>query len=141
VSADGRRLAHDPARDLIDFPGGGSKFTIRRDPATRLYWALVNKQKDPPARRNALYLSRSLDLRLWRVAERLLFHPDGAFHAFQYVDWDFDGDDIVYASRTAWDDGLGGARNYHDANFITFHRLASFRGLASRTWEQDGGPV
>jgi hypothetical protein len=43
------------------------------------------------------------------------------------VDWLFDGPDIIAACRTAYDDGLGGARNNHDANFLTFHRFASFR--------------
>ena len=44
---------------------------------------------------------------------------------FQYVDWQFDGDDLIYLVRTAYD----GAHNYHDSNRITFHRLADFRRL------------
>ncbi len=43
---------------------------------------------------------------------------------FQYADWQFDGDDLVAVVRTAW-----GAGNYHDANFITFHRVKNFRTL------------
>ena len=139
VSADGRSLTHDRARDIIDFPGGGTKFTIRRDPSSGLYWALVNKQRQPQSNRNALYLSRSADLRAWHVADRLLYHTDEGHHAFQYVDWDFDGDDLVYVSRTAYDDGLGGARNYHDANFVTFHRVAAFRRLTTRVWQGEPG--
>lgn len=129
VSADGRTLAHDRHRDLIDFPGGGTKFTIRRDGESGLTWSLVNKQKDPTALRNALYLTWSRNLRAWHVARRVLHHPDPEHHAFQYVDWVFDGEDIVFVSRTAYDDGIGGARNYHDANYITFHRVAGFRSL------------
>jgi hypothetical protein len=30
-------------------------------------------------------------------------------------------------SRTAFDDGLGGAHNAHDANFLTFHRIENIR--------------
>ena len=30
------------------------------------------------------------------------------------------------------DDGMGGARNNHDANFLTFHRIASFRSLTMK---------
>ena len=127
VSADGKRLTHDREKDLIDFPGGGTKFTIRYDQASDLYWSLVNKQRDPPARRNALYLSSSTDLRMWQVRRRLLFHPDTENHAFQYVDWVFEGQHIAFASRTAYDDGIGGAHNYHDANFLTFHRIHNFR--------------
>ena len=43
---------------------------------------------------------------------------------FQYVDWQFDGQDIIYLVRTAY----GGGHNYHDSNRITFHR---FRGYAA----------
>jgi hypothetical protein len=45
------------------------------------------------------------------------------------MDWEIEGDDLIIASRTAWDDGLGGAHRTHDANLLTFHRLASFREL------------
>ncbi|MCD6291158.1 MAG: exo-alpha-sialidase [Anaerolineae bacterium] len=127
VSPDGRHLSHDRQRDIIDMPGGGVKFTIRYDPETQRYCTLVNKQSDPEANRNALYLIWSRDLRSWHVAKRLLFHPDPDRHAFQYVDWVFDGEDIIYVSRTAYDDGMGGAHDFHDANFLTFHRLPHFR--------------
>jgi hypothetical protein len=33
------------------------------------------------------------------------------------VDWQFERSDIIAACRTAYDDGLGGAHNNHDANF------------------------
>ena len=39
----------------------------------------------------------------------------------------FDGEDIAAVSRTAWDDGLGGAEALHDANLMTFHRIQAFR--------------
>ncbi|MNL51798.1 hypothetical protein D3C87_1749260 [compost metagenome] len=42
---------------------------------------------------------------------------------FQYPDWVFDGEDIIYLSRTAYQ----GARNYHDSNRITFGRLVNFK--------------
>ena len=44
--------------------------------------------------------------------------------------WLFEGDDLIAASRTAYDDGVGGARNAHDANYLTFHRIGKFRTLA-----------
>jgi len=46
-------------------------------------------------------------------------------HAWQYVDWVFDGDDLVAASRTAY----GDSHNFHDANYLTFHRVRHFRTL------------
>ncbi len=133
VSDDGLRLDHDRAADLIAFPGGGSKFTIRFDPETKRYWSIGNKQADPPAGRNVLALTSSPDLRTWTVHTIVLRHADRRFHAWQYVDWVFDGDDLAAVSRTAWD----GSHNYHDANYLTFHRIANFR---ARTMA-DSAPV
>ena len=137
VGNDGRSLHHDRAADVIDFPGGGTKFTIRHDALTGRYWSLVNKQTRPTAGRNALYLISSPDLRQWVVHDRVLFHPDPEFHAFQYVDWVMDEDDLLFVSRTAFDDGIGGPRNYHDANYITFHRISGFRGRAEQRWRHE----
>jgi len=127
VSGDGRQLVHHPDYDLINMPGGGTKFTVRFDPVSDTYWALVNKQLNPAARRNRLYLASSPDLRSWTTERLLLSHPDPDHHAFQYVDWVFEGDDILFVSRTAYDDADGGAHNYHDANYLTFHRVEGFR--------------
>ncbi len=83
----------------------------------------------PGAIRNTLALTTSPDLLHWTVRAILLTHPDVKKHGFQYADWQFDGDDIIAVSRTASDDGLGGANNYHNANFLTFHRWENFREL------------
>jgi hypothetical protein len=127
VSADGRTLTHDREHDLIDFPGGGTKFTIRFDRQTKRYWALGNRQSQPKAFRNVLVLSSSADLRTWNVETVVLRHADSKNHAWQYVDWQFDGDDLIVASRTAWD----GSHNAHDANYFTFHRVPNFRRLTA----------
>ena len=66
------------------------------------------------------------------MAQVLLHHPDDRGYAFQYADWVFDGDDILFVSRTAGADEEGGAHTYHDANYLTFHRLVGFRQSASR---------
>jgi len=47
---------------------------------------------------------------------------------FQYVDWQFDGDDIVPVCRFSWT-----GANFHDANLITFHRVSHFRDLTMGT--------
>ncbi len=129
VSDDGKEVSFNPEKDFIHFYGGTNKFTIRYDPVTKRYWSLVDKQKDPEAYRNVLTLVSSSDLRDWRVESVILWHPDGEKHAFQYVDWLFEGNDIIAVSRTAYDDGLGGAHRAHDANYMTFHRIADFRQL------------
>ena len=134
VSADGRTLSFDPRTGLVDFPGGAKKFAIRHDPKSDLYWSLATivppkhlGKGRPGGVRNTLALTCSPDLVHWTVRCILLYHPDTARHGFQYVDWLFDGDDLLAACRTAYDDGQGGAHNNHDANFLTFHRIAHFR--------------
>lgn len=135
VSADGRNSSFNPKDDFIDFPGGCKKFTIRFDPASRCYWALTNyipssQRSDNPERtRNTVALIASTDLSDWEVRCILLHHPDREKHGFQYLDWQFEADDIVALSRTAYDDASGGPHNQHDANFITFHRVRGFREL------------
>lgn len=136
VSSDGRRATFDPKSDFIDFPGGAKKFTIRYDGKSKKYWSLTNyvlpadRDLSPGSTRNTLALIDSPNLKDWHVRCVLLHHPDTQRHAFQYVDWEFDGDDLIVASRTAYDDALGGAHNAHDANFLTFHRFKGFRDLS-----------
>ena len=133
ISADGETASFDPATGFLDFPGGAKKFTIRFDPQSRLYWSLANiihprhRVRGPGGVRNTLALTCSSDLAHWTVRCLLLYHPDPRKHGFQYVDWLFDGDDIIAVCRTAYDDGQGGAHNFHDANYLTFHRVANFR--------------
>jgi hypothetical protein len=136
VSNGGKTVHFDFRRDIIDFPGGAKKFTIRYDRQTKAYWTLSNPvmpkhavEAKAASIRNALALIRSKDLRTWQICCVLIYHPDVRHHGFQYPDWLFEGDDIIAAIRTAYDDGLGGAHNAHDANFLTFHRFADFRQL------------
>lgn len=135
VSADGKTMSFDPATGFMNFPGGAKKFTIRFDPQSKLYWSLASivherhRATNPGGIRNTLALTCSPDLTNWTVRCIVLYHPEVRKHGFQYVDWLFDGDDIIAACRTAYDDGLGGAHNNHDANFLTFHRIANFRRL------------
>ena len=137
VNADGTQCTFDPEQDFIAFPGGAKKFTIRYDEKTQCYWSLVNYVPDmhrhPTSNaaniRNTLALVRSPDLRQWDVRCIVLYHRNVSGHAFQYVDWQFEDDDIIAVSRTAHEDGMGGARRAHDANFLTFHRIRNFRDL------------
>jgi hypothetical protein len=135
IGKDGKLASFNPTNGFVDFPGGGKKFTIRFDERSRCYWSLANDVPPPHAAKNAelarntLALTSSPDLRHWTVRSILLHHPDPERHAFQYADWQFDGDDLVLVSRTAFDDGEGGAANQHDANYLTFHRVKDFRTL------------
>ncbi len=51
-----------------------------------------------------------------------------------YSDPNLDRAVVVHVSRTAHDDDTGGAYRAHDANFVTFHRLISFRDLTDTVW-------
>lgn len=135
ISTDGTTARFDPATGFVDFPGGSKKFSIRFDPATHHYWSLANivpesdRQRKPASVRNHLALIASPDLKQWRVLKVVLSHPDIVRHGFQYADWQWDGDDLIALVRTAFDDDQGGAHNAHDANFLTFHRIAAARRL------------
>jgi hypothetical protein len=137
ISPDGRQLSFDPA-DFIDFPGGITKFTIRRDPVSGLYLSLVNDHADPnwPRQRNILALAASENLRDWRLVNTLMKDESGLSYedsirltGFQYVDWQFDGNDIIYLVRTAY----RGAVRYHDSNRIIYRVLKDYGTLLRLT--------
>jgi hypothetical protein len=117
-------IGFDP-KDFIRFPGGNTKFTIRFDSISKRYWTLSNKQQEPVAKRNNLVLASSEDLYKWEVRRVVLYNNDLENVGFQYVDWLVEGDDIIAISRTAFN----GANNFHDANYLTFHRVPNFRQI------------
>lgn len=134
VYDEGRRVEFDPEADFVWLPGGTHKFTIRRDAATGLYWTISNKGEDPMRHvlRETLSLFVSIDLRQWHFAATLMQDDLGYSlqeskkrTGFQYVDFQIDGDDIVYVVRTAYD----GANSFHDSNRIVFSAIRQFRNL------------
>ena len=139
ISKNGKKASFNPATGFIKFPGGAKKFVIRYDPQSKRYWVIHNagaskyRDRRPGTVRNTLVLSSSTDLKTWQTHEILLSHPDVIYHGFQYIDWQFEGNDLIFASRTAYNDEAGGARNNHDANFLTFHRIKDFRQLSGKT--------
>lgn len=126
---------------FIQLPGAAKKFNIRFDPKTKLYYTFSNytlpkDREEHRGARNAQVMLSSPNLTDWTIRGLVLYHPDVEKHAFQYLDWQFDGKDIVIASRTAYADGLGGAHRAHDANFLTFHRLKNFRKYRTpKAWQ------
>lgn len=138
INKSGRHASFDPGSGFSPFPGGAKKFTIRYDEATHRYWTLCNpRYRQVPkwnhySVRNMLVLCSSTDLKHWTMHQMTLFHPERWHHAYQYVDWQFDGNDIILVSRTAFDDEEGGAHSFHDANYLTFHRIQDFRKLVGK---------
>lgn len=133
ISKNGKKASFNKETGFVKMPGASKKFSIRYDKQTDRYWALINavdtvyKSKTPASIRNQLVLGSSADLKNWEIHKQLLFHTDISKHGFQYVDWQFEQNDIIFVSRTAYDDAAGGANNFHDANFMTFHRIENFR--------------
>lgn len=139
VSKNGKKVSFNTETGFVKFQGGCKKFEICYDEQSKLYWSMSNavapqyKDINPDERtRNVLVLSSSKDLKTWQMHEVLLHHPDVKNHGFQYADFLFDGDDIIFVSRTAFDDESGGADNCHNANFFTFHRVLNFRALIQK---------
>ncbi len=135
VSKNGKHLSLDE-ENFIEMPGASKKFVIRYDKNTDRYWTFVNNvpeeylEKAAPDRiRNFVSIASSTNLRDWVLHQTVLSHPDNLRHGFQYIDWVFNHEDIVFVARTAFDDAEGGAHGYHDANFMTFHRVKNFKEL------------
>ncbi|HLT87887.1 MAG TPA: sialidase family protein [Sphingobacterium sp.] len=137
ISEDGKELSFNPESGFIPFDGGSKKFVIKYDAVSDYYYTLANSipekyskqypERNPAGFRNVLVLRKSKDLKNWEDVKTILEHEDVINHGFQYVDWSFEGDDIIVLSRTAHFDGKANARNNHDANFLTFHRIDRFR--------------
>ena len=139
ISPDGKTLNFDSKTGFVPFDGGSKKFVVKYDTLTKKYWTLANivpdkyrkqfPERNPSGFRNVLMLKSSTDLKKWDDVKVILEHDDVINHGFQYVDWSFEGNDIIVLSRTAYFDGSSNAKNNHDANYLTFHRIENFRKL------------
>ncbi len=124
---------------FIPFPGGHMKFFVLFDKQTKLFWLLGSQSTDslrrgdrlPPERfslpnnerhRMVLYFSRNLlD---WCFAGLVAEGPSPK-QSRHYAGMDIDGDDLVILSRS----GDERAKDAHNGNIITFHRVQNFRSL------------
>lgn len=113
----------------IEFPGNHSKFMIKRDAVSGRYFSIVSRITSHETRghRNLLSLLVSHDAEHWTLCRDLIdrTNEDPKYTGFQYVDFEFDGDDLIYLCRTS----INHAYNFHDANHSTFHRIENFRSL------------
>lgn len=114
---------------IVDFEGGLSKSAVLYDDKTSMYFALFNRVADPEhvMARNILSLSFSKDGIKWQtVCDLIGIDADGGLYdkvGVQYPDAIIDGDDLLWVQRTA----CNNAANFHDSNYITFHRFKNFR--------------
>ena len=105
-------------------PGADLKFYVVYDPESRLYWLLHSQMDGRMNYRRRLALSYSPDLLKWTFAGLVAVGPaDNA--ARHYASMIIHGDDLLIVSRS----GDEQARNSHDGNLVTFHRVKDFRSL------------
>ncbi len=113
----------------IKFPANHSKFMIKKDEKTGLYYTLASRILSPELNvsRNLLSLMASEDMAEWKVVSDIIDRrdEDPEYTGFQYVDFEIEGDDIIALIRTA----INNPHNYHDANYSTFYRIKNFREL------------
>ena len=112
----------------VAFPGNLSKFMIKKDSVTGRYFSIICRRLDDPKTvRNLSSLVSSTDLEHWELVCDLIDYryADPKTHGFQYADFEIEGEDIIFLSRTA----INGAQTYHNTNYSTFHRIKNFRKL------------
>jgi hypothetical protein len=113
----------------IKMPCNNSKFIIKFDEKSKNYYSIVTRIdcEERIHRRNLLSLMRSTDLENWEVVCDLIDKRSEDINkvGFQYVDFEFEGDDIIFVCRTS----QNGADTYHNSNYITFHKINNFRNL------------
>lgn len=124
---------------LMPFPGGQMRFHVLYDDRTKLYWLLSSQTTDsmtqPEAlpedrhglaseERHRLVLHFSKNMVDWCFAG-VVAVGETPKHSRHYAAMDFDGEDLVILSRS----GDDGAKNAHETNLITFHRVKNFRDL------------
>ncbi|GAB3416532.1 sialidase family protein [Niabella aquatica] len=135
ISRNGKKAIFNPAAGFITLPGASKKFNIKKDPKLNKYWTLTNAVPEEyrsgymERTRNTVCLLSSDDLVNWQQHGIILQGKNVAKHGFQYLDWQFDGDDLIAAVRTAYDDDFGGADNQHNANYLIFYRVKDFRSI------------
>ncbi len=113
---------------VIDFAGGSnSKFDVLYDAPSGQYISVASVilEGAPPNARNALGLCASPDLSAFTLRKLLIDRhtEDPKMTGYQYVSIAVQGEDLYYLSRTARNE----PRNFHDANYQTFHVLQDFR--------------
>lgn len=122
---------------VLSLPTTVSRFVIKYDAESDRYVMVSNWWLTEPAcrARNVLGLSVSSDLRNWTKVDALLVDREMMnaeyscwAHAYQYADFDFDGNDLVLTVREA----TGFTNTFHDGKYHTFYRVSDFRSLLTQ---------
>lgn len=107
----------------IDFPSNNSKFVIKYNEERKKFYSVVTRIscKELAHRRNLLSLMSSVDGEHWELVRDIYDYrnEDSWFAGFQYADWIFEGDEILFVCRT----GLNNPNDFHNTNYQTFDRV------------------
>ncbi len=150
VHPENGQVIFDPDHDFVPLEGGEKKFGIRFDQVSGKYYMLANpilpihypSSLAIDLIRNTAAVMSSKDLRNWRLEQIFLYSQNIGYEGFQYFNFDIDGDDLVVASRTAFDVGGNKPPRGHDSNLLTFHRIEDFRNLSrEQVLRIEGGDV
>jgi len=141
VNVSSGAVTFDPTNNFAALPGGEKKFGAAYDPVSSNFYVLSNpilpldsgSGIEPDMVRNTAAVLTSRDLLNWKVEKIFLYSADLSHEGFGYLNFDFDGTNIVAAARTAWiipgetppNDGRA-----HDSNLLTIHRIDDFRNIA-----------
>lgn len=111
----------------ISLPGNLAKFMIKQDSVTGYYYTVISRITEPAgySQRKLLSLMVSEDLEKWEPVTDIYNFKHKIIAGFQYTDFEFDGDDIIFLCRVA----LNEAPNGHDTNYQVFDRIRNFRRL------------
>ncbi|MBE6387032.1 MAG: exo-alpha-sialidase [Lentisphaerae bacterium] len=123
----------------VPFPGGGMKFQTIYDEKSKLYWLIashstyttftradaLNAEVRRFSERNRLELFYSQNCFDWSSAG-VVACGESYLESRHYASLLPDGDDLLVLSRS----GDKEAKNCHDTNLITLHRVRDFRSLA-----------
>lgn len=126
----------DPATGFVPLPGGEKKFGGSYDAVSGKFYVLSNPVLSmyesgtvPELVRNTGAMLSSKDLTHWDVEKIFLYTSNVYQEGFQYFQFDYDGSDMVVASRTAFN--IGGTMDRgHDSNLLTVHKIQNFRTAA-----------
>ena len=140
-------VSFDPANNFVDLPGGEKKFGAAYDAVSGKFYVLGNPllptdpaylpsttSADPDMIRNTAAILTSKDLLHWTAEKIFLYSGDIDHEGFGYLNFDFDGSNMVAAARTAWvipgEPSPNNGRGGHDSNCFTIHKITDFRNAS-----------
>lgn len=121
---------------VFAMPGAAKRFTIDYDEQSGKYWTLVSPyyvnsrsqySLSPVACRNSMVLMSSPDLENWTLERTCIYSDNPYNNSYHYIDWRFDGDDLVSTFRCSFEEERGLAYSYHDSNGFGYFRVKNFR--------------